>query len=379
MKLWEPLRRRQQVRDHRILKIKVEGLEHVASSIASGHGVLVTPNHAGHGDCYLLLEALPQLKNDFYFMTAWQVFQLAGPASRLAYRHHGCFSIDRETSDLSAYREAVRVLAKTSCPLVVFPEGDVYHLAEHVMPPRDGAFTIAMAASRRSGRSIACVPCALKYEYVEDPTPELLPVMAAIERRLGTRIDDTLSLADRAERLIEATIHWRESQYLEPSGQGSLEDRLERVKDAVLSYGEQRLGLAPAEFAVPERVKQLRQTVISQQADGAEHDDSQRQATYASILEDAFIAVQLYSYRPGYVAERPTIERIAETVDKLEEDVLGLPTATIRGKRHGTICFGAPTIVSSAGNRAAAGRLGQEMRQRMQELVYQPAREPIGT
>lgn len=375
MRLWEPVRRLQQIRGHRVTDITVEGLEHVSDSIAAGHGVLITPNHAGHADCYLLLDALLKLKTDSYFMTAWQVFALANPIIQQAYRQHGCFSIDRERSDLAAYREAVRVLSKTSCPLVVFPEGDVYHLAEKVLPPRDGTFTIAMNAVRKSGRPVACTPCALKYTYIEDPTAELLTVMADIERKLEIGNGDSLSLADRAERLIESTICWRESQYLERPGRGSLEQRLERLQNAVLARGEHLLDLDRDRRSLPERVKLLRQTVIGQ----TKEDSAKNQGlNSAELLEDAFIAIQLYSYVPGYVAERPTIERIAETVDKLEEDVLGLPTANIRGKRHGTIRFAPPTVVETAGNRAEAQQLGKQLRDRMQELVYsQPTSKTI--
>ena len=39
-------------------------------------------------------------------------------------------------------------------------------------------------------------------------------------------------------------------------------------------------------------------------------------------MEDLFFVIQLYSYPGDYVAEKPSIERIAETLDKFEEDVL---------------------------------------------------------
>jgi len=39
-------------------------------------------------------------------------------------------------------------------------------------------------------------------------------------------------------------------------------------------------------------------------------------------MDDLFFVIQLYSYPGDYVAERPVIERIAETLDKFEEDVL---------------------------------------------------------
>ena len=51
-------------------------------------------------------------------------------------------------------------------------------------------------------------------------------------------------------------------------------------------------------------------------------------------LEDVFFVVQLYSYPGNYVAQKATVERMAETLDKFEEDVLGRSTATIRGTRR---------------------------------------------
>ncbi len=377
MRLWQPVRRYQQLVQHRITHIEVEGLANVREAISSGDGVLITPNHAGHGDCYLLLEALTRLPADFYFMTAWQVFHLAGPFARLAYRHHGCFSIDREQNDLAAYREAVRLLATTSCPLVVFPEGDVYHLAEHVVPPRDGTLTMAMSAVRRTGRPVSCIPCALRYRYVEDPTAELLPVMAAIEEKVGIPRGHSLPLAQRTERLLEGTIAWRETQYLGGSQVGPVDVRLEGLREAVLTRAERTLGIAPTHGSLPERVKLIRREVVVERKEcelGERPATGDAAAVRIAALEDAFVAVQLYSYLPGYVAERPTIERIAESVDKLEEDVLGKNTATVRGRRHGTVTFGPPMRIETAENREAGRRHSEELRRRMQAVVDGPHR-----
>ena len=185
IKFWKPLHRYQQIFQYRVVKIDVQGLEHLSDAVASQCGVLVTPNHAGHADSYLVMDALERLPGDYYVMTAWQVFALMGRAFRLAYRQHGCFSVDRESTDLKAYRQAVDVLARSSNPLVIFPEGEVYHLNDRVKPFRAGTLSIAATAVRRSGRPVACVPCALKYHYLVDPTPELLKVVERIEHKLG--------------------------------------------------------------------------------------------------------------------------------------------------------------------------------------------------
>ena len=89
----------------------------------------------------------------------------------------------------------------------------------------------------------------------------------------------------------------------------------------------------------------------------------------AAAMEDIFIVTQLYSYLPGYVAQRPTIERIAETVDKLEEDVLGVRTATVRGRRRGTVRFGEPLLIEQPLDRDALAQLRPVLESRVQQLL----------
>ncbi len=122
MRLWHPIRRYQQRHDHHIRRIDVERLEHVQGAIRAGQGVLITPNHAGHGDCYLLLEALSRLRCPSYIMTAWQVFYMMSRWQQLAYRQHGCFSINRENRDLRAFRKAVETLSARPVHWSCFPK-----------------------------------------------------------------------------------------------------------------------------------------------------------------------------------------------------------------------------------------------------------------
>ena len=138
-------------------------------------------------------------------MMAWQVFEMAPRWQQLAFRHHGCFSVDREGTDLAAYRQTIDVLSHTSFPLVIFPEGEVYHLNDYVTPFHEGPLLIASSAVKRSGRPVACVPCALKYHYIDDPTPELLAVVRRIERNLDVADSGPLT-AERIERLTLHTV-----------------------------------------------------------------------------------------------------------------------------------------------------------------------------
>jgi hypothetical protein len=375
MRLWRPWRKWQERRDYRIVDIDVQGLDRVQAAMARGEGVLVTPNHAGHADCFLLFEALERLPLPPQVMTAWQVFELLPRLQRLVYRHHGCFSINREANDLTAYRWSVRVLERTSAPLVIFPEGEVYHLNDYVTEFRDGTLSIAMSAVKLGKRPVACFPCALKYFFVDDPTAELAAVMDKLEQRLNLPTGDGKSLADRLRRFTAAAVSEREQQILGKSSADergispdspSLAARLEALKHTVLERVEQRLAIAPLSDFLPERVKRIRQTVVERMSDTTD-DGEQRQL--ADDLEQAFLAVQLYSYRPEYLDGNPSIERLSETIDKYEEDFLGVRSANIRGRKRGIIAFGEPLVIDRPGSREDVVRLGEELRRRVQGLV----------
>ena len=62
-------------------------------------------------------------------------------------------------------------------------------------------------------------------------------------------------------------------------------------------------------------------------------------------MDDLFFVIQLFSYPGNYVEEKPTLERIAETLDKFEEDVLRAAYPGIRGERHADVRFGEPLEV----------------------------------
>ena len=121
-------------------------------------------------------------------------------------------------------------------------------------------------------------------------------------------------------------------------------------------------------MTVPERVKAVRQQIITRLT-GLPADDPLRRQSEQD-LEDVFLVVQLFSYPGDYVAQKPSVERIAETLDKLEEDVLGVKTARIRGARKATVVFGEPIRVEGErGKRVGAAVLTRFLEERVQALL----------
>jgi 1-acyl-sn-glycerol-3-phosphate acyltransferase len=372
-----PLRLRRQRRREGLQEVTVEGLEHLQSAVAQGQGVLITPNHAGHVDAYIMLVAADQLGRPCYYMVAWQVLQLFSLAGRWLLQRHGCFSVDREGHDMRAFRKGVEILTNSPHPLVIFAEGEVYHNCDRLAPFREGAAAIALAAAQRARRPVVCIPAAIRYQYVEDPTPQLNRHMEALERQLLWRPRPELPLAERLRSFAEALLILREQYYLGHMQSGNYASRIQTLMEALLEPLEKRHGLhtlPPGSEGrgtdIPGRVSVLRHQVI-QQMKGLPLHDARRQ-TAQNELEDLDLVVQLFSYQHDFASEQPRIERLAEIVDKFEEDILGAPTASIHGKRRATIRFGKPVAVKKErGNRGAVRQLTATLEQEVEALLLQ--------
>jgi len=357
-----------QLKKHRLLEIEVRGLDQVRQAISRGQGVLITPNHSSHADCFAFYEAADQLGCPFYVMVAWQNFVRDGRLKSLALRHHGAFSVDREGTDLRAFRQAVQILQSSPYPLVVFPEGDVYHLNQRITPFREGPAAMALLAARQGARPVVCVPCGIRYRYLEDPTPDLLRVMDELERAIFWRPRPDLALAERIYRFAEGALALKEIEFLGHTCSGPLPRRVADLAEHILNAIETRYGIGAAGATVPERVKALRQQAIEQLEKLPEDNPGRR--PYEVDLDDVFLVVQLFSYPGDYVAQQPSVERIAETLDKFEEDVLGFKTARIRGARKATVIFGEPIPVEAQrGKKVGAAALTRLLEDRVQAML----------
>jgi hypothetical protein len=364
MQVWRPIRRRRALREHGLAQVELHGVEHLKQALADGHGVLIAPNHPTHADPFALLEASDRLRVPFYYMTAWQVFATTHALGRRVLRHHGCFSINREGHDLRAFRQAVRILEGPR-PLVIFPEGEVFHLNDRVTHFRRGAATAALYAARRRGRPVACLPCGLKFRYVADPLPQLLGVMNRLERQMGLSSPEEMPLGRRILRLADGVLSLKEVEHFGGTRKGSTQERAAALLGAILARLEDRYRVLIPSGAIPERVKELRRRAIKRReesASAAERDQSGRD------LDDLFFVMQLFSYPADYLAGNPSLDRLAETVDKLEEDVLRAPTAGLRGQRRATVAFGEPVLVEPRSNLSAT-EITDALRDRVQGLL----------
>jgi 1-acyl-sn-glycerol-3-phosphate acyltransferase/sRNA-binding carbon storage regulator CsrA len=366
-----PWRWRKLSRKQRIVHLDVENGHYVRDAVHAGRGVLITPNHSAHYDSAALYVAVDRIQLPVYFMTAWQVFAMSNAFERWFMQRMGCFSIDRESNDRQAFKQAVSILQSERPPLVIFPEGDIYHITDIVTPFREGAAAIALAAARRADRPIVVIPCAIKFWYLDDPTPQLKQTLESIEDRLFLRVEGDRPLPERIHRIAEAALALKELDYVGRTRAGRVRDRILQLTEDILLKLELRHGIASAGSTTPERVKVLRQTVIKKiQQERSSRNGSTAIKPLAEDMADLFLIMQLYSYHGEYLLGEPSLERIAETIDKFEEDILGQELPSVRARRRVVVRFGEPiTVAHGDDRRGDVATLTQQMQQRVQQLI----------
>jgi 1-acyl-sn-glycerol-3-phosphate acyltransferase len=363
-----PFRKRQQQRDVNVPTVDVVGDELVREQLSQGHGVMIMPNHSSHADPYVIYAAADEVGTPLHVMATWHVFYNKSRFAQWALRKHGCFSVDREANDIGAFRIATDILKQKREPLVIFPEGEIYHCNDRVTPFREGAAAIAVTAARKSERPIVCIPCAIAYRYEEDPTDALLETMGQLEEAIFWRRQTERPLEQRIYDFAEALLAVKELEYFRETKSGRLTERIRALGDHILEQVEHRHDLHGAGKSIPERVKAARRTIIEKLSEESITDATKK--TLDDDLEDLFLVVQAISYPGDYVVAKPTIERLAETLDKFEEDVLRKATATIKARRSAKVQFGQPIEV--VGDRKVKGQattLTTAVEERVQSML----------
>ncbi len=354
----EPLRRRYLRRYYGIGEIVIEERAPVFKQIGPADSVLLTPNHSHDSDPHVMMEVARRLGRRAHFMAAWQIFRTHWGIDGWVLQRLGAFSVDREGVDRRAIRQATDLL-KNRATLVIFPEGEVYHLNERLTPLLEGVAFIALAAQKElNGAKIGrvwIVPTAIRYRYLEDVQPQLQATMERLEARMLWKSAAGAPLHERILRFGELLLTIKEKEKLAHSceTEGDLPTRIRRLIAALLERLEKtHLKGTPGGDTVPLRVKALRRHLLEAWTSEAAAPESRRQAREA--LDEVQLVLQLYSYPGDYVTERPSVERMAETIEKFEEDIEGYSRP--KGKRGAQVVFGEPIDLSQA---LGGGRLRQ--------------------
>ena len=166
----------------------------------------------------------------------------------------------------------------------------------------------------------------------------------------------------------EAMLGVKELEYLGRIQTGGLAERIKNLSETILKQLEEQYGIeVEEERSLPERVKGCRREAIKR----LESDDAASKAEAKDYLDDVMVVTQLFSYPGEYVSSKPTVERIAETIDKFEEDILKSDSAGVRGRRRAIIRFGDPIEIASdmRSKKGVVQRLTNELECGVQGLL----------
>jgi hypothetical protein len=152
---------------------------------------------------------------------------------------------------------------------------------------------------------------------------------------------------------------------------GDLSARVARLtQHLLLQQAIKHFGKSNPDEPAPVRVKLLRQHLMEKPWD--EKCDPAQLPALKQSLADVHRALQPYSYPGDYISAQPSVERMAETIEKFEEDVYGT-FAKPKGQRRAQIIVGEPLSVkhhSSAGKlRAVAGAITNDLEERLRTTM----------
>jgi 1-acyl-sn-glycerol-3-phosphate acyltransferase len=360
----------------RMTHVEVEGLD-VFSRFAPGDSVLIAPNHSHDADPHIMADVSRQLGQQFYYMAAWQVFRFQWGLAGFVMQRMGAFSVDREGCDRRAVKQGIDLLANGK-RLVVFPEGEIYHLNDRLAPLLDGVAFMALSAQKdlektKPDARVWMLPTAIRYRYVEDITPKLEANLSRMEQRFLLKPPAGADLPQRITRLGEMLLTLKEKDKLGRArdAEGDLPARLTFLAETLLTGLEQEwMKKSPSADSPPLRVKAVRRRLMDAYTD--EKADTVTRAKAREGLDSAHLALQLASYPGNYLRDKPSQERIAETLQQIEEDMVNSKLRPV-GRRKAKVMFGEPidlkAKMGTGRTRTLAGDVTDELEDRMRQLL----------
>ncbi len=360
----------------KVQSIEVDGMDRLKAMVGKGDGVLFAPNHCDPADAAVMLEVSRRSKTPFNFMAAYQIFRGSAGLARFLLPRVGAFPVDREGSDLRAFRTGVEILGGGKNPLVIFPEGEIYHTSDRLTPIREGTAVIATSAAKRTaerGKTVYLVPVGIKYRFLdgEDPLPTIHTMMDQLESRFTWWKRGSHLLIERIYAFADALLGLKELEYLGGAQSGPLKPRIATLRDAILDFLEDKHCGKRRVDTVPVRAKELRHVCLEKLA--KPEITANEVELLRRDLNDIFVAIQLFSYPGDYLQADASVERISETVRKFEQDILGIEPIP-HANRKAVVKIGEPIDVRErmaayAKPRLAAGAITTELETKIQELL----------
>lgn len=366
----------------------------------AGERLLLTPNHPTNNDPALLFALAKAAGESFYYLACRETFDILGGLWGWVIQRLGAYSVVRGTADRESFRMTRQLLASPGGKVVIFPEGEVYSQNDTLLPFHAGVVQMgfwALEDVRKGGETegvISLLPVAVRYQFVQDMTKpidwSLLELEYATGRRSGrpqgVRLNTSEELYKRLRGIGVAMLIAMETEYgLKPKSAGDAENltpRMNAVKNMLLDRAAALMGeTLPAEATLPERMRLLMNSVYAVTHDEPDEARSpyqerlhrQQIARAAPLMQDLNRVANWIAVQDNYVRERPTPERMADNLRRLETEAFG--ASRLRGRQRAVIRVGEPISLAAcyddyrADKRGTVTRVTHELETAMQALL----------
>lgn len=218
--------------------------------------------------------------------------------------------------------EAIKTIELGHFALTLFPEGNVFLENDRIAPFNDGAAFIASRAAKsllEKKERVLGIPISIKLTHHTDARPALRQILDQLAERTNVKIDLNDPIwAMKSIGLAELKPEMSRRKIEMPTGD-DIRAITHVLADSVLSKLESELGLMVDSKLDPlERVRRARRIIHEIRTDPEKSADHLRAARLAN---DAQLAFRIASYSGDYVSEKPTLDRVGETIEKLYEDL----------------------------------------------------------
>jgi len=331
-------------RKHRIQSIRLHHAERVDALRRDPNArVLFLANHSTHSDPEVMGEVQRRLKMRSCFMAAYDVFERSKFKAWFMQRF-GAFSVDRDGSDSKAMKYAMDILKTGRYALTIFPEGNIYFLNDQVCPFLYGASFIALKSQKDlgAGKTVFVVPVSNKFTHLTDQRQAVRDKVASLAHEIGTQLDPDLDLRSEMIRIGEQALETHLEKLGYPPGlppDRDLVQRLEATARRIIEKLEAHVAVKPPDGQeLIDRIRKIRSRIHQIRIDPAQ-DARCPEATHWA--EEAILVLRVLSYSGNYVGGKPTLDRYAETAEKLLEDHTGILEAPW-APRHVHSCVNEP-------------------------------------
>jgi len=320
--------------------------------------ILFTPNHPTIYDPVIMLGLSRILKTPFNYLAAREVFDLCAGLNGKIMQRMGAFSVVRGVPDRESFRTTRSVLGHPKARLVIFPEGEVYTQNDSLLPFHSGTLQIAfwamddLAKAGEENPSLLIVPTAIRYLFVEDMQQEIDQSLHRLEKALCVSSSPNAHNYERLRAVGIRVLEVMETEYgIRPESNDTVDltPRMERVKLVILSRAAGLLGVTlNEESPVIDQMRQLMNAAfaVTREDPGPEPCDYQIRLHMElaertePLFNDLRRVTNWIAAQDNHVRAKPTNERIAEILVRLEREVFG--KEKLHGKRKAVIKIGEP-------------------------------------